>query len=159
MKILALDPSSNCIGYAVMENCDSFLETGLVIPQKKTAEAVDRIQDMQSTLCGIINRAKPGRIIIEHTSGKTAGRLKKNVQGLAIYGFAIGAIWQLCKLLRPTILILENEWTKGVPKPVRIQAIKYIYPDYDPTPDPGGDAADALGLGRYYLIKQERSKL
>lgn len=126
-RIIALDPSSTVVGYAVMNS-----------------------------------RSR----LIEWTKGKVGKRHHGSGAGLAVYGCGVGAIatecehW--CRLRRPrgnpdyvVIPVLENDWTRGVNKEVRQIAIAAEYPDYHISDDPGGDAADAIGLARWWM-KEKR---
>jgi hypothetical protein len=95
-------------------------------------------------------------VVIEITSGKVARRARgkgHNGAGLSVYGMAVGYLWRECvaALGESVSTVEENVWTAGVPKDRRARHIATLFPAYRRAKDPGGDVADAIGLGRWYL--------
>jgi hypothetical protein len=125
---------------------------------------------MADDLRQLLNEFEPGTVLIEITSGKVGhNRHKGSGAGLAVYGMAVGYLWAVidCWLRRlpaeqqkntEIVLVKENDWTRGVPKADRIAAVAAEFPAYDTAQDPGGDLADAIALGQWYL-REYRARL
>lgn len=164
--ILALDPSSTRTGYAVLNEQEKLLEAGILKPRKEKDPPRERIEAITGDLWRLLEETNPQAIILEWTSGKVGRRRHHGGgAGLAIYGVAIGAIWQMAEFWsridrgHPLVeLVPENEWTGGRPKGERAAAIGRLYPQYQADRDPGGDIADAIGLGRWW-IREHRLRL
>ena len=56
------------------------------------------------------------------------------------------------------IPVIENHWCRGVSKAARIAAVAAEFSQYDAVQDAGGDLADAIGLGLFFL-REYRIKL
>lgn len=56
------------------------------------------------------------------------------------------------------VLIKESTWCRGIPKSDRTAAVAAEFPEYDASQDPGGDLADAIALGQWF-IKEYRARL
>jgi hypothetical protein len=154
--ILAIDPSSTRVGYALMHSANHLAEAGLLKPGKSSDAAIVRIASFGRDLAALITEAKPTEIVIEITSGKVARRGRQrgmNGAGLGVYGMAVGYLWRTCEVLLPegVTTLEENVWTRGVSKADRSTLIASAFRQYKPTTDPGGDVADAIGLGRWYM--------
>lgn len=153
MKILAIDPSSNRTGYAILESIgERVLEAGILKPDRTTDPANDRIRAMVREAQAIIAEQEPSLIVIEDTTGKVGKRHGSGGgAGLAVYGKAIGWFASMCERLRPgrVKLVLENEWTAGVSKARRQLTVSRLFPKMDLSTDTGGDASDAIGVGLY----------
>ena len=141
------------------------LEQAGVIRSSVRSPAYDRVIDMNSALRTLLDYVKPATILIEWTVGKVAGRqkLRSRGAGLGIYGIGVGAAVMTCywyqhEMMQIEIVdivpVVENDWTRGVPKSDRQAAISLQYPEYKVSDDPGGDLADAIGLAQCWL--QER---
>lgn len=164
--ILGLDSSSTVIGYAFKSRCSSgssLVEAGLIKPDMNRVgepESFWRICTMREYLSWLMDEKRPAIILIEWTKGKV-GRRRHHGQGagLAVYGCGVGAIatecmhWAVYHGCR-VIPILENDWTRGVPKADRQAAIASEYPQYNQAADPDGDIADAIGLVDWWLKEQ-----
>ena len=161
MKLLAIDPSSRVTGYAVMRAADCLVEAG-VLKQDAKLPVLARIDEMVAAVEALIDEHVVTHVVIEVTSGKTAGRLRKNVQGLAVYGMAIGEIRRTVITMigaQNVTAIPENEWTKGVPKRERMRLVAMAFSQYKPADDPGGDIADAIWLAMYWFGQRRRAEL
>lgn len=179
MLVLGLDPSSTIVGYAFKE-CEQgvnypgkpgekfissvLIEAGLIRPDMKRVgepQSFWRICTMREYLRGLLDEKRPKIILIEWTKGKVGRRRHRgDGAGLAVYGCGVGAIATECMHWAiyngcQVVPILENQWTRGVPKADRAAAIASEYPQYDPTTDPGGDIADAIGIVDWWLKEQE----
>lgn len=153
MKILSIDPSSSCTGYAVFDG-RSLIECGTFKPKPSDTANV-RIEAMAQDLRDTIAEHAPLVLLIEDTSGKVGRRHKGGGAGLAIYGKSIGYMLATARAtpgLR-VITVLENEWTRGVSKDTRTARLAGLR-GYDAGQDPGGDAADAIGLALWWIARQ-----
>lgn len=160
--ILALDPSSTVTGWALLDLGGRILQGGLLKPDKIRSEPQFRILRMADDLQQLLNEFEPGTIVVEITSGKVGiNRHKGAGSGLGVYGMAVGFLWAVVVFWlqglpaeqgrTEIILVKENDWTRGVPKSDRIAAVAAEFPQYDAARDPGGDLADAISLGQWYL--------
>lgn len=155
--LLALDPSSKCCGYAVFRD-GKLAEHGRLTPRRSRDDANSRIVAMLSELEDLLNENPGAHIVCEDTSGKVGRRRHGGGgAGLAVHGKAVGAFWHAClshgaKHSAPVFMVLENDWTASTPKATRTARIAAAYKQYDPKQDPGGDAADAIGLGTWWLM-------
>lgn len=159
-SIIALDPSSTAIGYAVLRRIDGgIIDAGLITPDKKTDLPLVRIRAMLEELTLLICEAEPQAAVIEVTSGKVGKRHKGKGAGLAVYGMAVGAVWQLCCNVEflEVAPVLENDWTDGAGKSKRLSLLSATEPKYKRERDPGGDVGDAIGLGRWWLRRQAKA--
>jgi len=154
--VLAVDPSSTCTGYAVFDGA-TLREAGRLRPRSEEGAMV-RIATLCADLAELLAAVGPAVVVIETTSGKVAGRLRRQgVSGLAVYGMAVGALWREAvfwaqvKPERSVALVAENVWTAGVPKGRRLALAARLYPQYQGERDKGGDAGDAIMLGRWWI--------
>lgn len=152
MKLLAIDPGSVNTGYALFED-DKLVDAGR-LHASQTWTPVERIHALIADMRKLIADTGPGTIVIEITSGKVQARHGGGGAGLAIYGVAVGALWATCLQHAAQVeAVLENVWTCGVPKRSRQMAVAAAYPQYRASQlvDRGGDIADAIGLGLWYM--------
>lgn len=165
MRIVAIDPSSSKIGYALFAN-GKLTEHGVITPHRTRDEANDRIRHMAGEVLAVLDESLPLHVVIEDTSGKvgTFGRRRgMNGAGLAIHGKAVGYVVCLCEAWARRQIgaqvhcVKENEWTRGQRKGFRQQWVAAAHRGYDPAQDKGGDASDAIGLGEWWLAT-ERAK-
>lgn len=157
MKLISFDPSSSLCGYAIIETIGrKVLEAGLLKPHRKSDPANERIRAMVRDAAELIAEQDPDAIVIEDTSGKVARRHGTGGgAGLAVYGKAVGWLAATCERIRPgkVTLILENEWTGGISKARRMLHVRAAAPLIDLSTDTGGDMADAIGIGLYFVRK------
>ena len=164
--VFAIDPGSKKTGWAVLGAREKLIQAGLLLPDKQSAAPEFRIHRMCEDLRNLLDELQPAVILIEWTSGKV-GRKRHSGggAGLAIHGAATGALWREVLAWRRVLpaeqqlevkveLILENTWTRQVPKADRIEAISVMFPQYLPEQDSGGDIADAIGLNVWYQREQ-----
>jgi len=173
IKLLSLDPSSTRTGYAIFDVAShaSFVprECGYLSPNSAKDSAVDRIRTMGTELRQIVRDECPHVAVIEVTTGKVQRRHKGGGAGLGIYGEAVGYMLgqlDMASTLHPheamaVIPVLENDWTCGVRKAARQMAIAARYPQFAAgfAKDTGADAADALGLGDFWIRMELRSHM
>jgi Holliday junction resolvasome RuvABC endonuclease subunit len=168
MKVLALDPSSTRCGYALLAGlaADDLVEFGYLTPGAKRTTAIERIEDLVFEVRQLAADAKLTDIVIEISSGKVGRRHAGGGAGLAVYGMAAGAIWaalQCTVCPRVTVhTVIENVWTQGKAKSRRARVLAMLYPRYGAAvsrgQDGGLDAADAIGIGRWFLEERTLSR-
>jgi len=165
--IVSLDPSSTVVGYAVMRTDGRLVQAGPITPEDKKAGSFERVQSLGDDIWSLLERHQPDIILIEWTVGKVGQRRHQGGgAGLSVYGCGVGWIGCVCNtwisagtwcaLQMPRLIaILENDWTRGVPKEDRQAAVFAAYPQYDPAEDPGGDVADAIDMALWWLREQK----
>lgn len=152
--LLALDPSSSCTGWAVgyrYGNKAEVIRADRLRAASKGKTAIARIQWQTDALWEIIEGHQPTAAIIEITSGKVnIARHTGGGAGLGVYGMAVGALWQACRLhpdCGAVHTVTENEWTRGFrKKAARATRAVMIWPPYADVKDAGWDIADAICL-------------
>lgn len=159
-RILALDPSSTLTGWAVVHRSGRLIEAGLLRPESRGDRSWERVCALCDSLHELLGQISPGTIIIEWTKGKVGQRRHGGLgAGLAVYGCGVGAQAAVARIWarsQPGVLVdavLENDWTRSVPKTDRIAAIAATYPAYaaQAAEDEGGDIADAIGLAAWWI--------
>jgi hypothetical protein len=163
--VLSIDPGSKRTGWAVLTQREQLLQAGLLTGDKTTDPAKFRIAAMCWGLCELLDEWQPGTVLIEWSSGHVGRRRHKGGgAGLAVYGIAIGALWQVAVAWSTSgesrerqvrvRCIEENLWTNRVPKEDRVATIAQRFREYHSEDDPGGDVADAIGLGLWWTKQQ-----
>jgi hypothetical protein len=153
--LLALDVSSSACGFAFNRpGCPEALEFGVILPRPDDAPAPERIDQIVGGVRTVVEAARPARVVMEWSSGKIHGRLRK-AASLSVLGAAQGAVRQSLRQAGLAVdLVAENDWTGSRPKPERARAVRALYPAYDRFAargdDRGLDAADAIGLLDYW---------
>jgi hypothetical protein len=153
--LLAIDPSSTCVGYALFGGRASLYEFGRLLPRQGD-RPMERIASLVADLEELWLEQRPRQVVIEVTSGKIAGRLGR-AQGLGVYGMAVGACWQLLRSLagaQNVRAVTENEWTRSVSKTRRLLTLELRIAGYSRADDPGGDAGDAICLGEWFQAQK-----
>lgn len=153
-KILAIDPSSSIVGYALMEGPFSYIDAGRLTPDRSTYNAITRIRSLASQLHDVIAELKPLTIIIEWPCPHMHRGRQGGGHGMTTYGSAAGYMLATIDLFVGVQIetIDEQLWTKGKKKARRTEAIRQLFPAYAKCKDSGGDIADALGLGRWWFV-------
>lgn len=156
-RVLAIDPSSTCTGWAVLDGLAArqLVQGGLITPDRK-APAPRRIEQILGDLDPLITEFHPDRMVVEVPSGKAGTGSRQGAKSsLTIYGMAAGAVWGWCLGRFPGRVIDVNEraWTAGAgSKQERALGVAALYRhQYKIDSDPKLDLADAIGLGRWYL--------
>lgn len=161
MKLLSLDPSSTVTGYAVLDGV-ILLDAGRILPVRQKDPPNSRIDAMISELLTLVREQQPEAIVIEDTSGKVSGRHGGRGAGLAIYGKAVGEVRRAMKQTGIDVfMVLENDWTRGMGKKIdRQRWCEAAYSkQYRAADDPGGDVADAIKLGRWWLEARKLKRI
>lgn len=171
MRIVGLDPSSSCCGYAV-DIDGKVVDAGKLRPSSKSRDAIMRIMDILLDLSALLREIEKAHggidaVIIETPSGKTHAWLAKqrggaNVHGMSTYGMAVGAVWQRAAMVVPgarMVLVDANQWTGGQKKAQRLHDIALRVKSYDPAKDIGGDVGDAIGLTLWFREQLRRQKV
>lgn len=161
--LVSIDPSSTCTGCAVFcLNTGELVEASKIKP-KASDDAISRVLSTTDDITELLSKYRPTEIVIEYVSQHVnINRHKGKGAGLAVYGFAVGAIWettmewwyQFTDISQPR-LITPEQWTKGKKKKDRIDIIAALYPMYNRKNDKGGDVADAIGLGEWWLTERK----
>ncbi len=164
MKIVSLDPSSTCTGYAAFEIRQSglrLLDGGRL---RSKGDVVRRVLDMRLDLRNVLHDHVPAYIIVEVPTGKQQTRNPERKSGFPVWAMAAGALWMVCEEWaadrevryalqgpRPQVVPVSNEWTRGQgKKPHRKIMAHTMHPAYDPATDKGGDIADAICLAEWW---------
>jgi hypothetical protein len=148
MSILAIDPSSTAIGWAVLKD-GKITASGVERPEGKNRR--DKLLDIYLRCLDVIaNGLDCDYAAIEIPAVHTHGRIAK-AQGQAIYGVAVGmviacAFHQHDNSFLKGIEFFEPSWKNRQPKEVFAVKAKIYKPTYDRTKDKGADEADAICL-------------
>ena len=164
MKLLAIDPSSKAVGYAIFDR-SAVIKYGVLKSPKK--DYWDRIVVTAEQMLHVASITAADVIVVEVSSLGVAQKLAGRGRGLAHYGEAVGAIcgWLVAWGYRIN-RVPSSVWTRSYrcPGNTRKQASKKerqqlmeIEHKYKPKGDSGADAADAIALGAWWL-REERSK-
>lgn len=136
MKLLALDPSSSCTGYAVLVGLEpsALIDAGQCRPSlSKTALGdlpawrrahlwqdelthVRKIRSICRDVADLIQEHEPESIVVEIASGKFGSGAKHGARGsLTTYGMAAWAVLAASERLRPdaTVEVTERQWIGG----------------------------------------------
>lgn len=157
--ILALDPSSQAIGYALMDASFHLLVCGVILPAKRDMLAMMRIEDMVAYLPTVIERfaregRTPTRVLVEVMTEPQYSRQPGRVSALVVCANAQAAAWWECRRMMPgKTYWIPNTWCRGQSKRVRLLTAM-TYKNYNPAEDTGMDASDAICIARWWLSKQ-----
>jgi len=141
MKVLTLDPSSTCIGYAVLIGLESadLCDTGTITPPNKAGmaapaigltgaewanilamghPAIARTMAMLGDVSDVVAEHRPDVVVVEIPSGKAGTGSKRGAKAsLAVYGLAAGVIYAAAtcfahEVSAYAIPVDERTWTK-----------------------------------------------
>lgn len=154
-RVLALDPSSTCTGYALIGFDGHIIDAGRIRPHRDK-DANHRITAVATEVIDLFTTSRPDIVVMEDTSGKVSGRHKGHGAGLSVYGKAIGYLWgRLAAVGAVVEMVPENEWTGGRRKSARAAGVKLAHGrTLDLSADTGHDAADAVALGEWWIARQ-----
>lgn len=163
MKILSLDPSSTCCGYAVMTGADRAEEFGILWPEKRRSSYEARSMSLAGQVYSLAYEFRPQAIVIEIPSTHVNHRRNGGAgAGLTAYAFAVGAAAGWLNAVPGGITahyVNVDEWTGKQKKAARLAVVRGIFPRYGRECvngfDKGGDAGDALALGRWWFRNRE----
>ncbi len=155
--LISIDPSITCTGVAEFDDGEP-VAAHRIVP----SDSLGTIAKIDWTIAQIeliVPRFSICDFVIEITSGKTSSRHKGGGAGLGTYGMAVGHIARHLILTQHegrVTQVYENDWTRGRgSKDKRIAHLKYTCPLYARQyahMDPGGDIADAIGLGEWHMM-------
>lgn len=181
--ILSLDPSSTCVGYAVLAGLRpaDLIDAGRLTPSMAAGAIPDlpdwlrdhlrqpqlraawRVMSLVRDVAGLIQEHQPSLVVVEIPSGLFGSGARNGARGsLTTYGMAAGAIWSACNHHLPgrVVPVTERQWTpKRGPKHKAQIAIAGFYKNYNPSDDPGADVADAIGLARWWMSQPNMKSL
>lgn len=138
MTILAIDPSINNTGWAVLGTC-RILDAGATVARMpchavahgvwrpKDEDPYDRLIELCDSLDSAIEEYRPRVIVIETTSGHVSSRHGGGGANLSLFGVAVGGLVVEARALFAVqvgpgregfsiSLVTENLWTGGQPK-------------------------------------------
>lgn len=153
--LLSLDVSSSCTGWALVRGPAAARPArfGLI---RSSAESIERIDAMTAGVVELLDQLRPDYVVLEWSSGKVHRRLGR-IHGLAVLGQAQGAVRERVRMVwgEPD-LVNESEWTGGRNKENRAKYLIATCPEYSQAAadDPGRDAADAVGLGLWWMTRE-----
>jgi Holliday junction resolvasome RuvABC endonuclease subunit len=183
LNILAIDPASQVTGYAVLAGLqpDELLDGGLIRASEASGLVSDhqavcavadhlrlpelkhyrRCRSIIVEVCRLIGEHEPALIAVEIPSGLVGTGARRGASGsLTTYGLAAGMILEACVSAcggdaGRVLPVTERQWTARLgSKRRRQQDIADRYGRRYPTDrDPGGDLADAIGLGRWAVLR------
>jgi hypothetical protein len=170
-RLLAIDPSSTAVGWAVADVDQGKIVAGGVIRPPERRPMRVRIGMILDGVAKLIGDHQPRWAVIEVPSGRPGRGSKGGATGhLGIYGVAVGMIAHLLDELVPTEAIAptddvrvdwvtEREWTRSIARAKRTVRAHHIAPGLDWSIDHGADMADAVGIAAWWLVERRRADL
>lgn len=169
MKLLSLDPSTTRTGYAVLTKHDRgphLIESGVLEPhvanrKKKLVPALVRVADMCEDLDSLVREHGITCAVVETASPSPFATKsdQKRKANLLTYAMGVGMILRETQRILGRGLVWEvsaGKWARGK-KQDRARRVAMIFPSYVIAQDPDFDAADAIGLGMWWMHDQRRS--
>lgn len=150
--VLALDPSSTAVGWAFLDGGRLVRADVLKVPGGwETFRRVDRLSDLTRE---VVASCPPGaRVLMEYTSGLHA---RSTAVGVSACAHTQGAIRARLRQDGVPVEMVPEQWAIGMgTKAKRVQAIRLAEPRLARIDDPGGDAADAAGLGLWWIQRNQ----
>ncbi len=166
MKLLSLDPSSTCTGYAVFDG-SRLIEHGTLTGNKRTDSAITRVLSMRDELLVLLQEHSPGVALIELPLDRQYTRQGGKRSSMPIWAGAAWALWmvlvdeshRLGEHIEPMAIypISNTRWTAGSSKQDRQNMVRAKHNSYDPARDTASlDMSDAIALGDWYLLNRQR---
>ena len=164
LKILGIDPSISRTGWAIVDGAGGLGDFGVFASSAAKGTTADRTTVLCRNVIKLALSQCPDVIVVEVPSRHVWRRVAASGgAGLAIYGFAAGAVYATLQGdLAATWEMAEavaGKWNGNEKKATRQQAMKAMFPSYRDTKDPGGDIADAIGLGLWWVNEQRMQRL
>jgi hypothetical protein len=129
----------------------TLIRTALITP-RASWEAFRRIDYISTEVARFAREHKSERAVIEFTTGATwQSKHRGSTYLVPLVSSQAVARAAMRHYVLDVDLVSETEWTGGIPKEVRAESIRTVYPDYRTVKDPGLDVADAIGLGQWRL--------
>jgi Holliday junction resolvasome RuvABC endonuclease subunit len=157
--MLALDPSSHAVGWAVFRE-ERLVRCGVWRPG--SGPLWSRVARIGEAVAQMLVESRASLVVVEVTSGKTYK--KERASSLASLMAAQASAVEAARgpgRGTPVHPVTELEWTRGVPKKKRaslVAATEPVYAAYAHK-DKGLDAADACGVGRWWISKRRWEQL
>lgn len=149
MILLSLDPSSTAVGYAIFDDATP-REIGKLTPHKKSAEADARIDSLVPQLQSLLAEVKPDVCVIEQPLWAKPGR---DVKTACLLHRVFGEVRRVCVQSGARVeYVYTSTWKANAAKASVIMEAKATLKGYGN--DAGGDAADALALGKWWLARK-----
>lgn len=150
--VLALDPSSTAVGWARISG-GKLVSAGVI----RAPEGWDVFRRTDALADKVAELAKGfwiTRVVMEYATGM---HHRATAVGVAACCHAQGAIRQRLRSLSHSVeMVAENDWTRGLgKKEERVKAMRSAEPWLAKLKDKGGDAADAAGLGLWWIQRNE----
>lgn len=159
MKIIGIDPSTTCSGYALLD--DGELVDHGIVDLKRNKNAIDRIENMIFELGDYIENNRPQFVYIEEPNGNNMkiARMISNVIGGIMYACYTSDA-QFCK-------VSASEWRKAIGIPLvkdgihlqraqlKLEDIAWVKERYGF--DCGDDEADAIGIANAAYLRQSET--
>lgn len=153
--ILAIDPSSTCTGYACLSHRGDILEHGALKPNRRRDTTDVRITTMAAELNTLMVEQRPEIVVIEMPGGGVFKYQRGGGAGLSVYGWAAGYLLATIRRHGSRVELVDpSTWTRGKRKSTRTATVAMTVGSYDRDTDKGQDAADAIGLGRWWFDEQ-----
>lgn len=156
-KILFLDPSSTSIGWAIFEG---FQLERVGVLRASSRDQDRRTDQLASQVLDLARESGSGLIVAEVASGlhRRAAATRGNQAATAICALSQGVYVGTLRAAGFVVgRVQERTWTKGRTKQARANTVYLTEPVYrrfvDQGQDKGLDAADAVGLGRWFLAQ------
>lgn len=168
--ILAIDPSSKRCGYAVLRDLSQggLVDGGLLVPRPTDLPVLDRVRQFGVDLREILEEFPPASLdaIVFEVSLSAHGHARDRGASafLGVYGLAVGYLLHAVEALANNLELVQTVdatvWTKKIPKQKRTKVVADYYGGtYDGRGDPGGDVADAIGVGRWWMLEHRVAAL
>ena len=169
--ILALDPSSECTGYAMLGADRGIIESGTIRPDARDKTPVARILTIGREVGALVKRLSPGVVVVETPFATPRGgpkKVKRSPVTLPTYGMVVGMVigevdvWRLTHDPAPVLVTVPSDaWSKGLGstwddehKTKRVRAVAYLYgiaPEALGPKTLAGNVADAILMARWAL--------
>jgi hypothetical protein len=154
--VVALDVSSKVMGRALLGEGRVLDADVLKVPG--TRDVFKRADWLVDRLPGLFPRVEGWAypvVVMEYVSGMHG---QATAVGVAAVAHAQGAVRQALRRWGLRVeMVAENQWTRGLGnKAKRVAATRLAVPPLAEIDDPGGDAADAAGLGLWWVARNEK---
>jgi len=161
-EILTLDPSLTCTGWCIADEGAGpenivVRRASRIVPDRQipTSDVPGRVRSVVSQVQHLIVEHLFNEIdhliVIELPSYRKMARHRGNGSGLALYGFLVGSVWQMCELISGRVrCVTSDKWTGGRSKEKRRKNACRYYKHLSKIKDPGFDVSDAVSLAIWW---------
>ena len=160
MRLLALDPSTRCTGYAVLAHVGAgtaLLDAGRLLPAKLAKPPLERMADMCDEISAIFREHEPiTAAVIETAPGSPFLRRRRGHTNLLTYATGVGMMLREVQVRLgrgATFNVSAGTWARKS-KAHRQRVVAMSFPAYDAAADPGMDVSDAIALGLWFIAEQ-----